>query len=127
MKHTLLLGLAIGCGSDPIGHSGVSTNTDIVDLTDAEAMDLCVYIYELSEQPARELDCGDRVITVGIDPEDVPEGIATCVAQFAALDDSCDATVGQFERCFEESAVASDEVICSPDLIASCIPVARCL
>jgi hypothetical protein len=127
MKHAALLMFVVGCEADPIGHSGVSSKTAVVDLTDAEAMALCNYIFELTEQPEREVDCGDgRSISVGVNPEDVAEGIAMCVAQFAGLDASCVATVGEFERCFEESAAASDDVICSPDLIPSCFPVARC-
>lgn len=118
----------MACGSGPIGNSGVATKTDIVDLTSDEAADLCEYIFSLLEQPARDVDCGaGRIVTVGINAEDVVEGIANCADDLQAVDASCSATVGEFETCFEDSASASDEVICSPDLIPNCSNVAPCI
>lgn len=126
MRYAALL-VAIGCGSAPIGHSGIATDTAVVDLTPDEALKLCEYIKGLPEQPEREVDCGNgQIVTVGIDPEDVDAAIQRCVEDIATLDASCMATVGETERCYEDSANATDEVICSPELIASCLPVARC-
>lgn len=125
----VLVGAALvcACGSD-IGNSGVDTGKDIVDVTPDEAADLCAYLIGLSEQPERDVDCGNgQIVTVGINPEDVDSAITKCVTQLETVDDSCSATVGDFERCFEVSASASDEQICSPDLPPSCLPVAPCL
>lgn len=116
-----------GCAS-PIGHSTLPIDKKISHLSIDEAMSLCEYIIGIQEQPTRDVDCGDnRVVTVGIDPEDVADSISACISQIQNIDESCAADVGDFEMCFEASAHASDELICSPDLPPSCVPVARCI
>lgn len=117
--------LCCGGGNGGGGGSGVGSNKKVVDLSAAELEDLCEYFSSLSEQPEREIDCGDgTTTTTGINPEDVQAEIDECITD-APTDAACPLTVGQAEACIEALESSTDEELCSDDLEipAECAPV----
>ena len=60
---------------------------------------------ELVRFESRTSQGAGQIVTVGLNPEDVESAIGKCVTQLQMVGASCTATVGDFEACFEATAV----------------------
>jgi len=103
--------LVMSCGSSSSSSSGVSSSKKITALSADEELDLCDYLVEVADAP-RTVECDDGH-TAEITMEDA--------CTFEDVPDSCDATVGDVERCIK--ALSKDP--CSPDF-AACAALFEC-
>lgn len=115
-------------GGGGVGNSGLDSSKTLGSLDEGEAMDLCEYFFGLLNPP-RVIDCDGTEVTFGIDDEELADAVADCTADVSEAD-SCQATVGQAESCFEDQTELSDDEICElflggtePELPASCAPI----
>ena len=112
---TGLMFAACGGGEGGGDGSGVPSGTALKDISAAQAADLCEYFVSLQEQPERTVDCGGgTTLTVGINPGDVDAQVAECTAGVQTdVMDTCTATVGDAEDCFEALEAFSDAELCN--------------
>ena len=115
----LCMVLAFGCGGGD-GGSGVDEGTLLVEITPDESDAVCEAALG---QPVdeREVDCGDGTTVTVTQPD--AEDIADCADTLDSLGDDfpdCDATVGDFNDCFDDLANATDDELCAAEPPASC-------
>jgi hypothetical protein len=126
----MLLGLgAVSCGDDETG--GVSNNTEITDLSEEEAYELCMEFCSDVQAPAQELGCTVAAVSVSMGlPNACEKALDTCMAQALSCENSCsmedestdegaddtegmpecDATVGEASACFNAFAALIEDV-----------------
>lgn len=113
------LAFACGGGGGGGGGSGVDQNKLIVDVSSAEATDMCEFI--VSNAPAfHDVTCSDGTMgTAGFEtPADEDAAVADCVDTFtgaATQVPNCTATVGEVEDCFVALFTQTDAELCTGD------------
>ena len=108
MKHITVCALLVfACGGDD--GSGVEPALPLGTLADVDIDAICTYAASLS----RTVDC-DSFET------ESTTSVADCVDLVNGLSETCEATVGDFETCFEDLAAQSDEDVCALEVPTSC-------
>jgi hypothetical protein len=109
VKHVVICLLVLGCGGGDGDDSGVDPALPLGTLAAADVEAVCDYGASLS----RTVDCDGDPVQSTTDSGD-------CADLVGALLETCEATVGDLETCFEDLAAQSDDEVCSLEAPASC-------
>lgn len=119
----LLSVLAVGaCGGDDggSGGSGLSSSILVKDLTPAQGTALCHSL--AADWPQRTVTCSGQMQTIGVDDADCTSASGSPIDD---VPDTCTATVGDAEACFQALGNVSDADFCAGNftLPASCMKI----